>query len=123
LRHIVHDFGHQIGLHFEPSFYKKEEIRDAIVAESQALSKLLGVSVLSFSIHEPARFGSIEPDMIPEHLRYYCWNAPYYEGKKYLSDSGVRWREGCMCEHFHRENLIILTHPDHWYQETSAENY
>ncbi|MFY8001148.1 MAG: hypothetical protein ACOVSW_21330 [Candidatus Kapaibacteriota bacterium] len=120
---LTEEYGHKIGLHFEPFFYAPSQIREAITQESSMLGFALGFEVNAISIHEPARFGSISPEDIPIGMKYYCWDAPYYEGKKYISDSGSRWREGCMCGHLHREKLIILTHPDSWYHQTSAENY
>ena len=123
LQRLVGDYGHLIGLHFEPFFYSPERIREAVRQECAMLSFALGLPIRAVSIHEPARFGSISPDDVPSGMEYYCWNAPYYEGKKYISDSGSRWREGCMCQHLHQEKLIILTHPDSWYHRTSAENY
>jgi len=116
-------FGHKLGLHFEPKFYEGRNIREAITREAEALSFGLNQPISAMSIHEPARFGSINPEDLPSGMTYYCWNAPYYSGKKYISDSSVRWREGCMCQNLHHENLIILTHLDHWYVETSSENY
>lgn len=123
LRQLVDEYGHTIGLHFEPTFYDNESISAAILNESSALSSILGVGVSAVSIHEPARFGSIDPDMMPSGLQYYCWDSPYYRNKKYISDSSMRWREGCMCQNLHHPRLIILTHPDHWFHQTSAENY
>jgi hypothetical protein len=123
LQRLIGVYGHSVGLHFEPFFYRKSHVREAIAQERAMLGFALGEEVQSLSIHEPARFGSISLEDVPEGMRYYCWDAPYYSQKKYLSDSGSRWREGCMCGHLHHEELIILTHPDSWYHYTSAENY
>lgn len=118
------DQGHRLGLHFEPSFYEKNEVIEAISKESQLLEFTIGRPIKSVSIHEPARFGSIDQYSIPSNLKYYCYDSKYYQNKKYISDSGGRWREGCMCQHIGKHSeMIILTHPIWWYEKTSAENY
>jgi len=114
----------KIGLHFEPSFYKKEQISAAIQKEREILELSYTRSINALSIHEPARFGSIDCAQIPNSMKYYCHDSNYYQDKKYISDSGGRWREGCMCQHIGKhEKMIVLTHPLWWYNETSAENY
>ena len=123
LKKVANSLGHKMGLHFEPFYYEGMDIAKALKNEVQVLSSMLDVNIAAVSIHEPSRFGSIDPTLVPENLTYYCWDAPYYKNKKYISDSGVRWREGCMCNHFKEKNLIILTHLDHWYVNSSAENY
>jgi hypothetical protein len=118
------EMGHELGLHFEPGFYSENSITEAITKEAEALQFIVGVPIKYLSIHEPARFGSVNQASIPNSLLYYCWNSTYYTDKKYISDSSARWREGCMCEHIGKhEKLIILTHPIWWFKETSAENY
>lgn len=120
------ELGHSIGLHFEPSFYEsKKHIYEAIAKESDMLAYCLDTSVNSVSIHEPSRFGAVQEEVdIPSNLRYYCWNSSHYSGKKYISDSSARWREGCMCQHIGKHShIIILTHPIWWFDRTSAENY
>lgn len=123
LSDLVESYGHRIGLHFEPSFYEEKRISEAILRESAMLNFVLRVPITALSIHEPARFGSIKQEDVPEGMTLYCWDSAYYKGKKYISDSGSRWREGCMCQHLHHEEMIILTHPDSWFHRTSAENY
>lgn len=35
---------------------------------------------------------------------------------KYLSDSGGKWREGCICNHIGQfEKIQVLIHPNHWF--------
>lgn len=116
--------GHELGLHFEPSFYSKEEIDNAIKIELSMLGLAVAGPINLLSIHEPARFGSIDPSSVPVDVKYYCWDSEHYKSKKYISDSGGRWREDCMCKHLGRHSeMIILTHPMWWFDQYSAENY
>lgn len=123
LSRLVESYRHRIGLHFEPFFYERPRLKEAIKRESEMLSFVLNCPIHQISIHEPARFGSITEEDVPEGMTLYCWDAAYYRGKKYISDSGSRWREGCMCGHLQHSDLIVLTHPDSWFHRTSAENY
>lgn len=114
----------KIGLHFEPKFYKQENQKLAIQAEVGLLKLNYQIDISSISIHEPARFGMITEDQVLDGLTLYGYGSEYYKEKKYISDSGGRWREGCMCQHIDKhQNLIILTHPIWWYNKTSGENY
>jgi hypothetical protein len=117
--------GHNIGLHFEPNFYTSDAtIKEGLIKEIDFLGHMLGLPINRISVHEPARFGSINESIIPKNITYYCYNSSYYKGKKYISDSSASWREGCMCNHItENNNLIILTHPIWWYNFSSAENY
>jgi len=118
------ELGHEIGLHFEPNFYEKGQIREAIEKQVSLFSFELGTPVKLISLHEPARFGTIDESFVPEGLTLYCYTSEHYKGKKYISDSGGRWREGCMCNHLGKhDKMIILTHPWWWFEKNSAENY
>lgn len=116
--------GHELGLHFEPNLHEKDKIKETIEKQAMFLSFMLGVPIKYVSLHEPARFGTIDSSFVPDGLTLYCYNSDYYKDKKYISDSGGRWREGCMCNHLNKhKKIIILTHPWWWFENTSAENY
>jgi hypothetical protein len=119
------DSGSSVGLHFEPAFYSKSMMKKGIEKELDMLEVALDYKITKLSIHEPARFGSIDKDTdLPSGIEYYCWDSDHYKGKKYISDSGARWREGCMCNHIGKHSsMIILTHPMWWFETYSAENY
>lgn len=117
----IEKLGHELGLHFEPELFEIGQARKEI----KFLSDTLGLPIKYVSFHEPSRTG-IKIDKIPgmPHIRIYAWSSPYYEGKIYISDSGGRWRDGCMCQHINKhKKLIILTHPCWWYHSKTAENY
>lgn len=124
LRTLVDTYGHQIGLHFEPWYYLKDDMALAINREATLLSSLVGDPVQSVSIHSPSKGGTVPETLVPSGMTYYCYDSNYYQGKKYISDSGGRWREGCMCQHLGKhERMIILTHDLWWYNEYSSESY
>jgi hypothetical protein len=121
---LAHSFGHEIGPHCEAGYYQSEKIGEAIVYKTDILAKALECPILYFSLHAPAKCGTIVSPSISSSLKYYCYDSPYYAGKKYICDSGGRWREGCFCSHIGRHNaLIVVMHPNWWFEKTPAENY
>ena len=58
-------------------------------------------------------------------LKYESYFPEFTEDMKYISDSGARWREGCMCNWIknNEKKLYINTHPFWWYKDTPLENY
>jgi hypothetical protein len=124
LKKITSEMHHEVGLHFEPGFYRYPDIARGIQKEAELLEYLCGVpAVRHLSIHEPARLGTIDDDLVPQHLRLYCWGSKYYRDKKYISDSSAHWREGCMCQHIGRHpKLLVLTHPFWWFSRSQSEN-
>lgn len=125
----IRSLGHEIALHQEPDFsninhsspneYTKDEI--------QAFNLLFQTNIKGVSTHEPARRGiQITPENVEEfNLEYESYFPIFTEHMKYISDSGARWREGCMSIWIGKNEpkLYILTHPFWWYEETPLENY
>lgn len=124
LQSLTHEYNQDIGIHLEPWYYQAKDLKSGIEKEASLLSTLIDTPIDSLSIHSPAKSGTVSEDMIPNSMRYYCYDSSYYKNKKYLSDSGGRWREGCVCQHLgkHKE-MIVLTHDLWWYNEYSSENY
>jgi len=121
---LAERYGHELGLHFEPFFYQNGDMQAAIRQEALLLEKVLGQPISYMSIHSPLKAGGIDARVVLPGMRYYCHDSEYYKGKKYLSDSGGRWREGCVCGHLGKhEQILLLTHPNWWYRETPSENY
>ena len=119
--------GHEIGLHFEPDFYKQFGL-DPIKYfnnEVKALENILMTKVHGAATHEPARCGYlITEDNIKETTLDY--EAYLIKGFKYISDSGARWREGSMHEWISEDKadkLYVNTHPLWWFDKTPLENY
>ena len=50
-------------------------------------------------------------------LSYEASHERFMVHRKYISDSGGHWREGCACQWLGIENhLTILTHPIWWFR-------
>lgn len=125
---LIHDLkarGHGVGLHYEPPpVFDDEKIDYArdIQAILEFLSLNLKFDIQLFNIHEPSRTGIDLSKILVDNNR--CYNSPFFEGFKYLSDSGARWREGCFSEHVGKWNkMLVLTHPFWWYWTSPGENY
>lgn len=120
--------GHEIGLHFEPDFYKQIEVDPIsyLNKEIQILENAFdGMKILGAATHEPARCGYLLND---ENIKETTLDYEAYLIKdfKYISDSGARWREGSMHEWVSEEKvnkLLVNTHPLWWYDQTPLENY
>ena len=113
---------HNIGLHFEPSFYKEQIVEKSIKNSLGLLSSILDHEVKVFNIHEPVRTGYDLSRVLKSHNR--CYNSVFFKDFKYLSDSSCSWREGCFSGHVNKwKKLLVLTHPIWWYHEEPSENY
>ena len=120
--HTVH--GHEVGLHFEPSYYPPGSIQQGIDLEAQILEKSLNTSIKYVSLHCTSKGGTIKESEVPHRFLLYSYDSNYYQNKKYISDSGGRWREGCACQHIGKHpSLIVLTHPNWWFQSNPSENF
>jgi hypothetical protein len=118
------EYGHIIGLHFEASFYTPNSVREGIALEAALLGKTVGAEIKYLSLHCPAKAGTITDAVVPSGLQLYSYDSPYYKDKKYISDSGGRWREGCACNHIGKHpKLLVLTHPNWWYHSNPSENF
>jgi hypothetical protein len=113
--------GHEIGLHYEPSFCNSDYEKH-IKKEMEILSNFLDYEITIFNIHEPARTGVDIGNILKNQNR--CYNSDFFKNFKYISDSSCRWREGCFSKHINKwEKLLVLTHPFWWYNESPTENY
>jgi len=113
----ISNLGHDIGLHYENIFDE-----DSIQYSIDLLSKAIKKDVKYFNVHEPVRTGlDFALNTSPKNR---CWNAPFFEQVKYISDSGGRWREGCFSQHVdkHRK-LLVSTHPVWWFRSAPTRNY
>lgn len=90
----IHRLGHKIGLHVDTRCHLPNDF--------QTLSLIVGERVGDWRKH----LSNLTPDLKPE---------PRPEGYKYLSDSGMNFREGCFCQHVGKyDKLEILIHPEWW---------
>lgn len=113
LRKIV-NMGHDIGLHYDCSFFKKRSInlRKGILNEAKAMENLLGVKVKSVSQHKPATRGRLNRLRLPYINAY---NDELTSKTTYISDSGFKWRNETLDEVIGRQpKIYTLIHPTTW---------
>lgn len=112
--------GHDIGLHFDPSYYdlkKQDQIDGYLTFEKNYLEKLFNVEIKSFSFH------------ITNPLAIECTKFDYgglinatsdfFRHKvEYCSDSNGYWRfrrlEDILQKKNDNKSLQVLTHPEMW---------
>lgn len=123
LRRLL-SLGHDVGLHFDETacipIPSKESLIESIVEDASLLSKILGKTVSSVSMHRPSK-AALEADyQIPNIVNSY--GETFFHHFKYLSDARCHWREpvediirsGCY------NRLQILTHA-FWYHEKAQD--
>lgn len=122
IKEIV-DLGHDIGLHFDASFYEITDESDLVTyleIEKNILSNFLNVSVDAFSFHNPVT------STLKCEKEYYAGMRNCYGAKikkiKYCSDSNGYWRFDRLEDLVNNEayaSLHINLHPG-WWQKHAA---
>jgi hypothetical protein len=93
----IHKMGHEIGLHYDSRYDVK--------CEGSLVGFISGDSVRTVTQHFPDATKKIFEN-------YDANDLPL----KYISDSGMNWREGCMCENIGKhKKLHINTHAEWWF--------
>lgn len=112
----IHSLGHEIGLHFAVSTAVEADIGQEVAFRLDLLSSIAGVTVRSFSQHDPVNAGFVAIALPPGH--YACVDVRQVINDKdllYVSDSAMMWRrytfETAMEED---RNLCLLAHPHSW---------
>lgn len=121
LREIV-SLGHDIGLHFDPSFYGAgADVEPLLRMERQVLETTLGVPIDAFSWHNPSVgdwIESLAADRIGGMVNAYA--ASIRNDFSYVSDSHGIWRfrrlHDVLSDGSERA-LHVLTHPEWWMEE------
>jgi hypothetical protein len=97
----IYNCGHKIGLHPDTRYYLPNDM--------ETLSLIVGERVTDWRKH----LSNLTPDLEPEP------RPPDY---KYISDSGMNWREGCFCQHVGKwDKMEILMHPEWWTVSPTAK--
>jgi len=112
----IHSLGHEIGLHFAVSSAVDADVGKEVAFRLEVLSAIAGVSVRSFSQHDPVNAGFVSVELPPGHDA--CVDASRVirdNDLLYVSDSAMMWRrytfETALDE---GRNLCLLAHPHSW---------
>lgn len=88
---------HEIGLHISPSTRESITLEAKINSACKELEKVIGQRVKAFSYHRPREKDRGGPLKISNRVNAYAselWDKSEKMGKRYLSDSGGRWKYG-----------------------------
>jgi hypothetical protein len=98
----IHNLGHNIGLHIDTRCHLPNDF--------QTLSLIVGERVGDWRKH----LSNLTPEFIvPE---------PRPKDYKYISESGMNWREGCFCQQIGKyDKMEILIHPEWWTVSPAAK--
>jgi hypothetical protein len=116
--------GHDLGLHFDPTFYgerlKDAELAAAIAREGELVSAEFGLppTAVSFHLYGVLRSPMPEDDTIAGMVNAYGKSLRASYG--YVSDSNGVWlyrRLKTVLEEAKEERLQVLTHPEWWTPE------
>ena len=113
--------GHEVGLHFDASQYdisSTEALETALTNEKNAFESIIGISINSFSFHNPTQETFKFKNFAYAGL-VNAYNSELIEQFQYCSDSNGYWRFIPM-EEFLVQNypkIYVLTHPV-WWQDT-----
>ncbi|AZZ91667.1 hypothetical protein EUZ85_13380 [Hahella sp. KA22] len=116
----IHELGHDLGLHFDPSIYQEQNLEEAIQIEANVIVALIGCEVASFSLHNPSTYdaNSFERAVIGgmKNASYTVFRNRF----NYCSDSNGIWRFTPLLEVLRDDaidSVYVLTHPV-WWQKT-----
>ena len=111
--------GHNIGLHFDASYYEistEQELANNILKETNVLESLYGTRPLVFSFHNPvAAHMSCENELYGGLIN--CYSRRFKTEVPYCSDSNGYWRFRRLRDvltHATDPCLQVLTHPGWW---------
>lgn len=112
----IRALGHEIGLHFALSSAVEPDIGREVAFRLEILSALAGVTVRSFSQHDPVNAGFATVSLPPGH--YPCVDASaviHDNDLLYVSDSAMMWRRYTFDTALDEgRNLCLLAHPHSW---------
>jgi hypothetical protein len=123
----IFELGHELGLHFDPTFYgpglSAAELAAHAVSERRLLAELFGVAPVAISFH---LFGVLEGlqldhDEVAGMVNAYGRSIRSDYG--YCSDSNGVWRHRRLFDVLERaeeDRLHVLTHPEWWTPEPMA---
>lgn len=122
LKEII-EMGGKIGLHFDETAYKSDDISlllEMAERERLCLERMLDTQINFISMHRPSDISVCGEWQFEKMINTY--SSIFTHDFKYLSDSRRRWREPvCDILNSHKySKLQILTHP-FWYNDTEMD--
>ena len=112
----IHALGHEIGLHFAVSSAVESDIGREVAFRLEILRALAGVTVRSFSQHDPVNAGFASVSLPRGHRP--CVDASTVirdNDLLYVSDSAMMWRRHTFDTALDEDrNLCLLAHPHSW---------
>jgi len=126
--------GHNIGLHFDLSYYKKDQsvhneaLEKYLELEKNILENLLHISINVFSAHDPnANWLNYRQNTIAGMFNTY--NKVIRSNFHYYSDSNYKWNiyqstksMRNILEEGNEEKIQILTHPGWWVNDLKSSS-
>ena len=112
LKNIIEN-GFEVGLHFDTSIYKEDEIENFFLNEINLLEDILESKVYSYSIHQPSVTGCYYNN---NHF-INAYSPKIFNDELYISDSNFSFKEKDIYEFIEKSNnqiIQILLHPDHF---------
>ena len=113
--------GHDIGLHFDATFYNthlEEDLHKQVISEADLIERFVGTRPIAFSFHNPTAFHlDCEADTYGGLVN--CYSKRFKSEVPYCSDSNGYWRFRRLFNVLSEALdpcLQILTHPG-WWQE------
>lgn len=126
-RHIVDliwkikENGHDIGLHFDPSFYpnldSSEKLEEFISSAAQSFEWITGIkpTVISFHLYGDLQHILPKKEVVCGMINAY--NQKIFDKYSYVSDSNGVWRHRRLIDvanESKEDYLHVLTHPEWW---------
>lgn len=121
----IRSLGHQIALHFDTGIYSTKATANAdellclVQKEISLVEVFFDQKVDIVSFHNPPKF--VFNREFPGFINTY--QSAFFSNIKYLSDSNMQWREGCLCQVLGEKRysrMQILTHPLFWQEEVGS---
>lgn len=117
----IRKLGHEVGLHFDPSFYnditpQNDAWKSRLTYETNLLQNELGEAIKSFSFHNPVGAGWHTLTITDVNGIYYSYH-PLLSCLPYCSDSSGMWRHLSLQNALSDpsiQSLYVLTHPEWW---------
>lgn len=120
----IMNLGHEIGLHFDLSFYEnktRNEIINNLKWEKKILSELLDIEISVFSFHNPDMGNALSIQDYRFGGMINTYGKKFQKSYHYISDSNGYWRYlrlYDLLEKANKKQIQILIHPE-WWQKTA----